>query len=152
MSLHLFLLLRPRVSNQLEQHVNLLPALFSGLMRFHAGEQLIELVGHGGWGVDWDELMDGEPQDQTAPPTAETCTEDKLGDGEAPDNEENGWTALGIAESRLAEDKMGDEEREELEKIRDLLAARRLPPGEEYLWLCMDLDFYEPRMPGAWDD
>ena len=45
-------------------------------------------------------------------------------------------------------------------KIRDLLAAERLPEGEEYLWPCMDPDFYfvehEPEtttnMPGAWDE
>lgn len=56
-------------------------------------------------------------------------------------------TPLDIAES----EGLNGEQRVELETIRDLLTARRLPPGAEYLWPCMDPDFYEPSMPGAWD-
>lgn len=60
------------------------------------------------------------------------------------------WTALDIAEFRLTYAALSEQERKELAKVRDLLKAQRLPPDEEYLWLCMDPDFYA-RMPGAWD-
>lgn len=79
----------------------------------------LELVRHGGWGVDWDAKAD------------------------------DGQTALDMVWQRL-QGALSVEVREEAGKVRELLRARRLPLGEEYLWPCMDLDFYR-RMPGAWD-
>lgn len=88
----------------------------------------LELVRYGGWGVNWDALT---------------------GDG-------SNCTPLQIAETRIEQEHLSQEEREELEKVRDLLKAKRLPPGEEYLWPCMEPDFYsnahEPCVPGAWID
>lgn len=85
----------------------------------------LELARHGGWGVDWLALL-----------------YDKTG----------GWTALQVAEGRLRSAWLSNEERDELRNVRDLLQGRRLPPGEEYLWPCMDPDFYKSRMSGALDN
>lgn len=76
------------------------------------------------------------------------------GEGEyrGEDDEDVWWTALDIAEYRLDNNELSEQEREELEKVRDLLNARRLPPDEEYLWPCMDPDFYTLPIPGAWED
>ena len=80
----------------------------------------LELVRHGGWGVDWN---------------ARTSDDQ---------------TALEIVEQRLEQEELSDAGREEAKKIRDLLEAERLPEGEEYLWPCMDPDFYPLPMPGGW--
>lgn len=81
----------------------------------------LELVRHGGWGVDWD-----------------ACTA-------------RGETALDIVRRRLEQDGLEDAIREEATNVRQLLRDRRLPPCEAYLWPCMDPDFYTLRMPGAWN-
>lgn len=110
---------------------------------------VLELVRHGGWGVDWDALVvKGEPQNnnQTGP--------------ESGVRRHRGAkvTALEIAQARLNKDQLTEQEREELQKIRDVLEARRLPAGEKYLWPCMDPDFYKPQragslpMPGGWHE
>lgn len=139
----------------------------------------LELVRHGGWGLDWDAWVGKDHlHDKKAKnlgPRSESNKEaaidgrleeehEELGlrskgdEDRAQDGERGRWTALEIAEVRLQDEELIEPEREELKKIRDLLKARRLPPGESYLWPCMDPDFYEfksrpePRMPGAWGD
>lgn len=88
----------------------------------------LELVRYGGWGLNWDALT----------------------------GDDGNCTALKIAQTRIEQEQLSQEEREELQKVRDLLKTKRLPPGEEYLWPCMDPDFYsvvhEPCVPGAWSD
>lgn len=110
----------------------------------HGYRVALELVRHGGWGVDWDAVA-GESQLECG------SEETKVNSDEAWDGEGVGCTPLQIAESCLKHKALTEQGREELEKVRDLLKARRLPPDEEYLWPCMDPDFYALRMPGAWD-
>ena len=81
----------------------------------------LELVRHGGWGVDWN-----------------ACTAENK-------------TASKIADERLEQEELSDAEREDANKLRDLLQAKRLPDGKEYLWPCMDPNFYSPPIPGAWE-
>lgn len=69
-------------------------------------EVALEVVRHGGYGVDW-----------------EARTSD-------------GQTALDLARETLKR-----QECEETKKIMDLLEARRLPPGERYVFPCMDLEY-----------
>lgn len=71
----------------------------------------LELVRHGGYGVHWDAV------------TSE------------------GKTALNLAEERLVTEVTDSESREEAERLLGLLKARRLPPGESYVFPCMDPDF-----------
>lgn len=72
----------------------------------------LELVRHGGLqGVDWD---------------AETA---------------DGRTALEIADQALKRDDLDEDTRMELEQIHELLEWRELPPGESYVFPCMDPSF-----------
>lgn len=104
----------------------------------------LELVRHGGWGVDWDASAGVNRREYRS-----KGQEDVEWDGEGV-----GCTPLEIAGLRLKHesDRLTDKERTELENVRDLLKARRLPPDEAYLWPCMDPDFYPLRIPGAWRD
>lgn len=131
----------------------------------------LELVRHGGWGVHWDALICDEDGDWTALQIAESrlhrhdlkLSESRQGGGVGPEEDRVVELSDGDVEEidlddEEVEDIATDEEYEELKKIRDLLAARRLPPGEKYLWPCMDPDFYksettmsEVRIPGGWD-
>lgn len=70
-----------------------------------------EVVRHGGYGVDWD---------------AKTV---------------EGRTALEIAEEMLKRRDLDGDTRREVGRVRELLKARRLPPGESYVFPCMDPDF-----------
>lgn len=125
----------------------------------------LELVWHGGWGVDWramifdddgiwtplriaeDRLRQHGLKTQGNDPGEPEDRRDRLSDGDVEEIDPDADTE-GI--------QLTDSEYEELTNIRDLLKARRLPPGEKYLWPCMDPDFYipkpEPRMPGSFDD
>ena len=74
----------------------------------------LELVRHGGRaGVDWDAV------------TAEGMTADRL------------------AENASRHEDFGDDVHAELNRIRELLRARRLPLGESYIFPCMDPHFCE---------
>lgn len=112
----------------------------------------LELIRHGGWAVDWDALVNqyglGDEQEESGDENENLETTD--GVYEEWDGRGVGCTPLKIAELRLEFDELTEQEREELHDIRDLLEARRLPHDEEYLWSCMDPDFYA-RMPGAWE-
>lgn len=77
----------------------------------HGYQVALELVRHGGYGVHWEAI------------TAE------------------GKTALTLAEERLANESLEKESREEVENIIRLLTARRLPPGDAYVFPCMDPDY-----------
>ena len=74
----------------------------------------LELVRHGGRrGVDWDAVAD------------------------------DGRTAAQLTDTALKREDLDDSARIELGKLRELLRQRRLPPGESYVFPCMDPDFCE---------
>ena len=76
-------------------------------------EIAMEVVRHGGYGVDWDAKMG------------------------------NGRTALDVVEETVHQRNICNnfDRYRELGKILELLKARRLPPGERYVFPCMDPDF-----------
>ena len=68
----------------------------------------LEVVRHGGYGVDWDA---GTPE---------------------------GETALELTQQRLAREDINEDEWEEAERVVHLLTDRELPRGEYYIFPCMD--------------
>ena len=54
-----------------------------------------------------------------------------------------GMTADRLAENASRREDFGDDVHAELNRIRELLRARRLPLGESYIFPCMDPHFCE---------
>ena len=78
----------------------------------NAYDVALELVRHGGRaGIDWDAVT------------------------------EEGAKAEQLVETALLRDDLGDGVRQELKCIRELLSTRRLPPGENYIFPCMNPGF-----------
>lgn len=69
---------------------------------------------------------------------AQSAREKSDEDKEFEDTVYEGWTALQLAEARLARDGLDDAARVEAENILWLIRNRRLPPGEAYIYPCMD--------------
>lgn len=71
----------------------------------------LEVVRHGGYGIDWEARTPG------------------------------GDTVLDLARERAARENSSAEERTGAEDILRLVTERRLPPGEKYVFPCMDPDY-----------
>lgn len=94
-----------------EDGLTLLHLVAFGRCALNGYRVAVELVRHGGYGVHWDA----------------TTVEGK--------------TALDLVAERIVNDDLDPESRKEADNMLSLLTTHRLPPGESYIFPCMDPEY-----------